>query len=88
MTLCVTEWLITSFINLMNFNLIYFITFIHYGHFYSATSSPLLRGAPDYSTDTVSEFHAEAHIVHCNECLVYVSMYVYMYVHTWFLCKK
>src|SRR6218665_3798604 len=25
-------------------------------------SSPLpLRGAPDYSTDTVSEFHAEAH---------------------------
>src|SRR6218665_4012289 len=30
---------------------------------YSAPSSPLLhcRGAPDYSTDTVSEFHAEAH---------------------------
>src|SRR6218665_1037268 len=36
--------------------------FIHSGHFYSAPSSPLLlRGAPDYSTDTVSEFHAEAH---------------------------
>src|SRR6218665_2812070 len=36
--------------------------FIHsFGHFYSAPSSPLLlRGAPDYSTDTVSEFHAEA----------------------------
>src|SRR6218665_1960130 len=34
----------------------------HSGHFYSAPSSPLpLRGAPDYSTDTVSEFHAEAH---------------------------
>ena len=33
-----------------------------FGHFYSAPSSPLLlRGAPDYSTDTVSEFHAEAH---------------------------
>src|SRR6218665_1425763 len=35
------------------------------GHFYSASSSPLLlRGAPDYSTDTsvgISEFHAEAH---------------------------
>ena len=32
------------------------------GHFYSASLSPLLlRGAPDYSTDTVSEFHAEAH---------------------------
>src|SRR6218665_1170577 len=32
-----------------------------FGHFYSAPSSPLLlRGAPDYSTDTVSEFHAEA----------------------------
>src|SRR6218665_2025114 len=37
-------------------------SFNHSGHFYSAPSSPLLlRGAPDYSTDTVSEFHAEAH---------------------------
>ena len=37
-------------------------SFIHSGHFYSAPSSPLLlRGSPDYSTDTVSEFHAEAH---------------------------
>src|SRR6218665_1083500 len=37
-------------------------SFIHSGHFYSAPSSPLLlRGAPDYSTDTASEFHAEAH---------------------------
>ena len=37
-------------------------SFIHSGHFYSAPSSPLLlRGAPDYSTDTVSEFHAGAH---------------------------
>ena len=36
--------------------------FIHSGHLYSAPSSPLLHsGAPDYSTDTVSEFHAEAH---------------------------
>src|SRR6218665_790684 len=37
--------------------------FIHsFSHFYSAPSSPLLlRGAPDYSTDTVSEFHAEEH---------------------------
>jgi len=35
---------------------------IHSGHFYSAPSSLLpLRGAPDYSADTVSEFHAEAH---------------------------
>jgi len=34
----------------------------HSGHFYSAPSSPLLlRGAPDYSTDTVLEFHVEAH---------------------------
>src|SRR6218665_2107597 len=40
----------------------FFYSFIHSGHFYSAPSSPLLlRGAPDYSTDTVSEFHAEAH---------------------------
>src|SRR6218665_3401990 len=39
-----------------------FISF-HSGHFYSAPSSPLLlKGAPDYSTDTVSEFHAEAHM--------------------------
>ena len=37
-------------------------SFIHSGHFYSAPSSPLpLRGAPDYNTDTVSEFHAEVH---------------------------
>src|SRR6218665_2822822 len=37
-------------------------SFIHSGHFYSAPSSPLLlRGAPDYNTDTVSEFHAEEH---------------------------
>src|SRR6218665_1758333 len=37
-------------------------SFIHSGHFYSAPSSPLpLRGAPDYSTDTALEFHAEAH---------------------------
>ena len=33
-----------------------FHSFIHSGNFYSAPSSPLpLRGAPDYSTDTVSE---------------------------------
>src|SRR6218665_1966411 len=39
-----------------------FIHSFHSCHFYSAPSSPLLlRGAPDYSTDTVSEFHAEAH---------------------------
>ena len=39
------------------------VKFIHSGHFYSASSSPLLlRGATDYSTDTtVSEFHAKAH---------------------------
>jgi len=30
-------------------------SFIHSGHFHSAPSSPLLlRGAPDYSKDTVS----------------------------------
>src|SRR6218665_683382 len=40
----------------------YLHSFIHSGHFHSAPSSPLpLRGAPDYNTDTVSEFHAEAH---------------------------
>ena len=37
-------------------------SFIHSGHFYRASSSQLLlRGAPDYSADTVTEFHAEAH---------------------------
>ena len=40
----------------------FFHSFIQSGHFYSALSSPLpLRRAPDYSTDTVSEIHAEAH---------------------------
>src|SRR6218665_4203705 len=41
-----------------------FVLFVVYsGHFFSASSSPLLlRGAPNYSTDTVSEFHAEAHM--------------------------
>src|SRR6218665_18476 len=39
-----------------------FFHFTHSDHFNSAPSSlPLLSGAPDYSTDTVSEFHAEAH---------------------------
>src|SRR6218665_2596113 len=37
-------------------------SFIHFGHLYSAPSSSLLlRVAPDYSTDTVSKFHGEAH---------------------------
>jgi|SRR6218665_3130244 len=37
-------------------------SFIHSDHFCSAPSSQLLlRSAPDYSTDTASEFHAEAH---------------------------
>src|SRR6218665_449092 len=41
-----------------------FVLFVVYsGHFFSASSSPLLlRGAPNYSTDTVSEFHAEVHM--------------------------
>src|SRR6218665_1716337 len=35
---------------------------IHSGHFHSTSSRPaLLRGAPNYSTDSVSEFHTEAH---------------------------
>src|SRR6218665_477550 len=42
--------------------LAYIHSFIHSGNFYSAPSSPLLlRGAPEYSTDTVSDFYAEAH---------------------------
>ena len=50
-------------------------SFIHSGHFYSAPSSPLpLRGAPDYSTDTVSEFHAEAH-----RQLFYSILFTYLY---------
>src|SRR6218665_3155113 len=36
-------------------------SFIHFGHFYSAPSNPLLlRGVPDYNTDTVSEFHSRS----------------------------
>ena len=38
-----------------------FIHFIHFRYLYSAPSRFLLRGAPDYSADTESEFHAEAH---------------------------
>jgi len=35
--------------------------FIHSGYFYSTSSSLLLlRGAPEYSIDPVSEFHIEA----------------------------
>src|SRR6218665_3865146 len=42
------------------FSMLCIHSFIHPGHFYSAPSSPLLlRGASDYSTDTVLEFHAE-----------------------------
>src|SRR6218665_2518128 len=45
-------------------------TFIHSGYFYSASSSPLvLSGAPDYSTDTGSEIHAEAPQVTASEGL-------------------
>src|SRR6218665_2663573 len=52
MYICGIRTIIHSFIH----------SFIHFGHFYSAPSSPLLlRGAPDYSTDTVSECHAEGH---------------------------
>src|SRR5688572_24878684 len=36
-------------------------SFIHSSTCYSAPSRFLLRGAPDYSADTESEFHAEAH---------------------------
>src|SRR6218665_855650 len=43
-------------------NFFFACSFIYSGHFYSAPSSPLLlTGAPHYGTDTVSEFHAEAH---------------------------
>ena len=37
-----------------------FNSFIDFRYLYSAPSEFLLRGAPDYSADTVSEFHAEA----------------------------
>src|SRR6218665_512418 len=59
----IQEWAV-SFTAAYFFPILSFIhSFIHsFGHFYSTPSSPLLlRGAPDYSTDTVSEFHAEAH---------------------------
>src|SRR5688572_3102433 len=36
-------------------------SFIHFRYLYSASSRFLLRGAPDSSADTESEFHAEAH---------------------------
>src|SRR5688572_10274113 len=42
-------------------NPIFIHSFIHFRYLYSAPSIFLLRGAPDYSADTESEFHAEAH---------------------------
>src|SRR6218665_1003459 len=55
-------------------NTIFIPSFIHSCHFYSAPSSPLLlRGAPDYSTDTVSVFHAEAHRQLQGKDLPYVA---------------
>jgi len=43
----------------------------HSGYFCSASSSPLLfRGDPEHSTDTVSEFHAEASQATASEGLV------------------
>src|SRR5688572_3305793 len=38
-----------------------FYSFIHFRYLYSAPSRFLLRGASEYSADTESEFHAEAH---------------------------
>jgi len=42
-------------------------SFIHSGYFYSASSSPLLlRGAPDYSIDTVSELTRRSATGNCE----------------------
>ena len=42
-------------------------SFIHSGYFYSTSSSPLLlRGAPDYSTDTVSESTRQSTTGNCK----------------------
>src|SRR5678815_108277 len=50
----------TERVNLTRFR--FFIhSFIHFRYLYSAPSRFLLRGAPDYSAYTESEFHAEAH---------------------------
>jgi len=41
--------------------------FIHSGYFYGASSSPLLlRGAPDYSIDTVSELTRQSTTGNCE----------------------
>src|SRR6218665_3697882 len=51
-----------AYVTLPYVTLWYLHSFIHSGHFYSAPSIPLLlRGAPDYSTNTVSEFHPQTH---------------------------
>ena len=71
--------LIKSWIN--RSNTCYELSFIHFGHFYSAPSSHLpLRGAPDYSTDTVSEFHAKAHI--------YASFIIHQFHHSTITIKQ
>src|SRR6218665_1186750 len=53
----------------------YIHSFIHPGYFYSASSSTLLlRGAPDYSIDTVSEIHTEAPHATASEGLALVPV--------------
>ena len=56
-------------------------SFIHSGYFYSASSGPLLlRGAPDYSFDTVSELintrTVSEGLAHC----IYLSVPLHVYV--------
>jgi len=55
------HWFLVSFNTLLvSFNTLLIMIMI-IDHIYSATCPLPLRGAPDYSTDTVSEFHAKAH---------------------------
>jgi len=51
----------------MQFSFASFHSFIHSGYFYSASSSPLLlRGAPDYSIDTVSKLTRRSATGNCK----------------------
>src|SRR6218665_1266307 len=61
------------------------LLFIHsFGHFYSAPSSPLLlRGAPDYSTDTVSEFH----VIIILLLLLLLLLFIHSFIHSFIHCR-
>src|SRR5688572_1117722 len=59
--MCTLKHYVKNRLLLLRILLLFIHSFIHFRYLYSAPSRFLLRGAPVYSADTESEFHAEAH---------------------------